>query len=117
LLSFQEFYKPGIVYGLDSRLWFDNGFGFGSDLGYFYKTRTYAGDEFSLTAYSWEGSLLYSLKGNAWLRPYFGAGVSVDYSSERLVGGSETANNFNVGYQADAGVEFKLQVAAAIIQK
>jgi opacity protein-like surface antigen len=105
----REFYKPGMVYGLDGRLWFDNGFGLGSDLGWFSRTRTYAGEDFNLTAYWLELSMMYSLKGSNWMRPYFGAGVSVQYSIEKNVNGAATVNNTTVGYQVDTGLEFKLK--------
>ena len=113
---FREFYGAGLSYGLDSRLWFENGFGLGSELLYFTQSRYYAGDDFQVQAYSWQGALNYSMKGNPWLRPYFGVGLSVNYVLEQNLSGKDTVANTTFGYLAGAGLEFKLKYVHPYVQ-
>jgi len=113
---FREFYGAGLSYGLDSRLWFENGFGLGSEALYFTRNRYYAGDDFRVQAYSWQGAFNYSLKGNPRLRPYFGVGLAVNYVLEQNLSGKDTVANTTFGYLAGAGLEFKLKYIQPYVQ-
>ena len=112
--DFRQFYEGGLCYGLESRLWFENGFGLGSSIDYLTRTKIYAGDEFKVESLLWNSSLLYSMKGIKWLRPYFGAGLVVDYSRESNK--ADTIDDWDLGYQAQAGVEIILKYFRPYLQ-
>jgi len=112
----RDFYKSGVSYGLNNHLWWGNGFGLGTDFEYFSATRAYAGDHFVLNAFSLESCFLYSLRGDRLLRPYLGAGISLNYGQDRNKDGGKTARDFEFGYLLNAGLEFKVKWFRPYIQ-
>ena len=113
--AFRDFYKPGLSFGPEAKFFWDNGFGVGTNLDYFTSSRTYAGDKFSVDAFSLEGSLLYSYKGHPLLRPYLGVGVSLNLAMEKGRG-KNTVNDFDLGYLLGGGLEFKTKYVVPYVQ-
>ena len=113
--AFRDFYKPGLSFGPEAKFFWDNGFGVGTNLDYFTSSRTYAGDKFSVDAFSLESSLLYSYQGHPLLRPYLGVGLSLNLAMEKGRG-KNTVNDFDLGYLLGGGLEFKTKYVVPYVQ-
>jgi hypothetical protein len=113
--AFRDFYKPGVSFGPVAKCFWNNGFGVMTDLDYFTATRNYEGENFNLSAFSLEGSLLYSYQGHKLLRPYLGVGLGLNLAMETGKG-KNTINDFDVGYLLAGGLEFKTKYLVPYLQ-
>ena len=106
---FSEFYGPGPSYGLVSHFWRGTGLGLIFDLSYFNARRTYMGDKYLVEAYSFSPALAYYFPEDEKLIPYLGIGFTLCYSIERNMVYGKSVDDFDLAYQVNAGIEFKLR--------